>query len=308
MNEGRAPLDRRALGLALTRIADANVHGLMNLPEPSGHACPARRIAVTGAPGAGKSTLVGRLALHRCGQRRLGVLAIDPSSPTSGGAILGDRVRMDALAGTADLYIRSLGSRSATDGLSDNLPDLLDTMDAFQFDEVILETVGVGQAEYAARSQVDTLVLVLLPDSGDVVQAMKAGIMEMADIFVVNKSDLAGASRMATDVQRIVTIARRAPDAWMAPVLLTSALLPDGAAALSEAIDRHMAWRAAHSNAADIAVARGRYRLRRAIDRLVLEQLGQVDSAMLEMPLRSQVAQLLLQLRLTTAAGAAQRA
>ena len=105
----------------------------------------------------------------------MGILAIDPSSPRTGGAILGDRIRMDELQGMSDLYIRSIGSRSTADGLSDNLPEMLDLMDEFGFDEVLLETVGVGQVEYAARVQVDTLVLLLLPESGDVVQAMKAG-------------------------------------------------------------------------------------------------------------------------------------
>ena len=190
-------------------------------PPPT-HAHHARRIGLTGAPGAGKSTLAGHLALHRARDRRLGVLAVDPSSPKSGGAILGDRIRMDELDGSAELYIRSIGSRSTSDGLSDNLPEMLDLMDAHGFDEVLLETVGVGQAEYAARVQVDTLVLVLLPESGDVVQAMKAGIMEMADIFVVNKADLPGAQKMATDIKRISAMARHTEGDWRPTVLLAS--------------------------------------------------------------------------------------
>src|SRR5690606_39424402 len=128
-----------------------------------------------GAPGAGKSTLLGRLALARLGGGRLGALAVDPSSPKSGGAILGDRVRMDELAGIDELYIRSLGSRRTSDGLADNLPEMLDAMDDFGFGEVLLESVGVGQADYAARMPGDNLVRVLLSGRGGTVPDGKAG-------------------------------------------------------------------------------------------------------------------------------------
>ena len=284
-------LDRRALGLALSRVADATVwHGRL---EPAEARMRAQRIALTGAPGAGKSTLAGHLAIKRMAGRRLGVLAIDPSSPKSGGAILGDRVRIDDIPGSEELYIRSLGSRSATDGLTDNLPEMLDVMDAFEFDEVIVETVGVGQAEYAVRSQVDTVVLVLLPDSGDVVQAMKAGIMEMADIFVVNKSDLAGANRMAADIQRIAALTKTAPGGWRPPVVLTSARQPPSLAALSAEIDRHWAWLAISDRAAELALERAKYRLKRAMDRLVSARLSAMSHDSFERPLAEQVSTLL---------------
>ena len=239
----RAPLDRRALGLALTRIANAGTsagaggaggNGALNgagaRDAVAGLAAThARRIGITGAPGAGKSTLAGRLALARIDRGRLGILAIDPTSPKTGGAILGDRIRMDDLAGSENLYIRSFGSRSAADGLTDNLHELLETMDRYGFDEVIVETVGVGQAELAARSQVDTLILVIPPDAGDVVQAMKAGIMEIADVFAINKADMPSAMKMATEVKRIMALTHRGPPhgslearGWMPPVVLTS--------------------------------------------------------------------------------------
>lgn len=285
----RAPLDRRLLGRALSRLASAGPADLlaMETPPPSLH--PARRIGLTGAPGAGKSTLAGHLALHRMGDRRLGVLAVDPSSPRTGGAILGDRIRMDELQGAAELYIRSIGSRGATDGLSDNLPEMLDTMDAFGFDEVLLETVGVGQAEYAARAQVDTLLLVLLPESGDIVQAMKAGIMEMADIFVINKADLPGAQKMATDIQRIAALARHAEGAWRPTVLLASANRPESIAALSAEIDRHQAWLQDSPHLQAQLRARARYRLRRLIERRAARAVAALDAAMLEAPFAEQV-------------------
>lgn len=285
----RAPLDRRLLGRALSRLAGASPADLlaMKVPPPSSHL--ARRIGLTGAPGAGKSTLAGHLALHRMGERRLGVLAVDPSSPRTGGAILGDRIRMDELQGAAELYIRSVGSRGATDGLSDNLPEMLDTMDAFGFDEVLLETVGVGQAEYAARAQVDTLLLVLLPESGDIVQAMKAGIMEMADIFVVNKADLPGAQKMATDIQRIAALARHAEGAWRPTVLLASANRPESIAALSTEIDRHQAWLQNGPHLQAQLRARARYRLRRLIERRAARAVAALDADTLEAPFAEQV-------------------
>jgi LAO/AO transport system kinase len=290
----RAPLDRWALSRALTQLANADPAELAQrvLREPPQHA--ARRVGVTGAPGAGKSTLVGHLAALRAPRGRLGVLAVDPSSPKSGGAILGDRVRMDELAGNAQLYIRSLGSRRTGDGLADNLPEMLDLMDEFGFDEVLLETVGVGQAEHAVRAQVDTLVLVLLPDSGDTVQAMKAGIMEMADIFVVHKSDLPGAQRMATDIRRIASLARHVPAGWVAPILLSSTAQASSIEALCEAIDQHQAWQARtpYESAAQRA-RRARYRLRRLMEQRVAQFIARQDDGFFDASLERQFAAVL---------------
>jgi len=283
----KEPLDRHALGRRLSKLANASASDLVDV-APRSIPAHAKRIGLTGPPGAGKSTLAGHLALHRGRHGRLGVLAVDPSSPKSGGAILGDRIRMDELAGSSELYIRSIGSRSASDGLSDNLPEMLDAMDEFGFDEVVLETVGVGQAEYAARAQVDTLVLVLLPESGDVVQAMKAGIMEMADIFVVNKSDLGGAQKMATDIQRISALSRKAEGEWRPPVLLVSSTKPETVEHLSAAIDRHQAWLAQHNRRDALLAARARYRLRRLIERRAADAVDAIDAPTLALPLEQQ--------------------
>ncbi|VTU15060.1 putative GTPase/MT1543 [Variovorax sp. SRS16] len=282
------PLDRRALGRTLTQLTNASALELARRPLREAAACSARRIGITGAPGAGKSTLLGHLALARAARGRLGVLAVDPSSPKTGGAILGDRVRMDELAGAAELYIRSLGSRKTSDGLADNLPEMLDAMDDFGFAEVMLETVGVGQTDYAARVQVDTLVLVLLPESGDTVQAMKAGIMEMADIFVVNKADLPGARKMATDIQRIAAITRHAQGAWVPPVLLASASQPASVDALSQAIDRHQSWLAAGDLRQSLKDQRARYRLRRLLEIRAAEVVAEQDAAFFAAPLEQQ--------------------
>lgn len=232
---------RRSLARELSRIADASVaQSLMHLRDAT--LVPAQRIGVTGPPGAGKSTLIGRLARLRSSTHKpLAVIAIDPTSPKTCGSLLGDRIRMDAqLAGT-DVYVRSLPSGRSVDGLSDNLADVLAAVEAHAFAEVIVETVGVGQAEYGVRTLVDTLVLVLGPNSGDQVQAMKAGILEMADIVVINKADQPGAERMALDI-RTVLHRRGARDNQRQPtVLLTGASDDQSIAALSDAIDQHAA-------------------------------------------------------------------
>lgn len=295
--QDRHALDRHALGRRLSQLANASDSAsdselLLALPVAAPSTL-AHRIGLTGPPGAGKSTLAGLLAMHRSPGRRLGVLAIDPSSPRTGGAILGDRIRMDELPGSAELYIRSIGSRTAHDGLSDHLPEMLDTMDAFGFDEVLLETVGVGQAEYAARSQVDTLLLVLLPESGDVVQAMKAGIMELADIFVVNKADLPGAQKMAADIKRIAALRRHHEAEWRPTVLLVSSSQPASVAALSDCIDRHQGWLAQSLRRAALLQARARYRLRRLIERRAADAVDALEDHVFETPLENQVEQVL---------------
>jgi LAO/AO transport system kinase len=284
-----ATLDRRALGVALTKLANAQPAELMRRPLRDLPQARAKRIGITGAPGSGKSTLLGHLALQRARAGRVGVLAVDPSSPKTGGAILGDRIRMDELSGAGELYIRSVGSRATTDGLADNLPEMLDVMDDFGFAEVMLETVGVGQAEFAARMQVDTLVLVLLPGSGDIVQAMKAGIAEMADIIVVNKADLPGARQMATDVRRIASMSRPAAGAWVPPVLLASSSQPESVAALSAQIDLHQQWLVDGMRRDTLIEQRARYRLKRLLEMHAAEVLRCSDAAFFQFPIRRQL-------------------
>jgi LAO/AO transport system kinase len=289
--DGPEPLDaatRRALGRRLSRLADAGTADVLEMADAAPSAACAWRIGLTGPPGAGKSSLAGRLAVLRARTARVGVLAIDPSSPKSGGAILGDRIRMDEVAGIDRLYVRSLASRSAADGLSQNIPELLAAMDEAAFDEVLLETVGVGQVEHAVRHQVDTLVLVLVPGTGDYVQAMKAGVMELADVFVVNKADLPGAPRLKGDVERVVHLNAPAGDGWQAPVLATRVDEPATIAALSAQIDRHRAWLAGRDDTARRRAQRRRYRLRSLIERQAMEAIGRADDATLDAPLRAQ--------------------
>jgi LAO/AO transport system kinase len=228
---------------ALSRVANASVSEALeqqkSIPKNSIY-----RIGVTGAPGAGKSTLISHLASKRLQRdRNIGVIAIDPTSPVSHGSLLGDRIRMETVSDNPNIFIRSIPSRRAHDGLADNTADILWSMEDKNFDEVIVETVGVGQAEYSVRSIVDTVVLVLLPESGDAIQAMKAGILEMADIYVVNKSDLPGAEQMAGDIA--VTAARKSnvKDEWIPKVIQTSNNNIDSFRVLDEAIESHRIWR-----------------------------------------------------------------
>jgi LAO/AO transport system kinase len=228
---------RRLLGRELTQQSRAPVREILAQPlSPIG---TSQRIGFTGPPGAGKSSLVARLAEHRLGRgRRIGILAIDPTSPVSQGSLLGDRVRMDGIQATDDLYIRSVASGPCHDGLCRNATGLMDTMERYGFDDLVLETVGIGQVSYEARVLVDTLALVLVPESGDTIQAMKAGILEMADIYVINKAETPAAERLSAELKSIV--GRNHSDENPIPdIILTSARENKGIAELDAALERH---------------------------------------------------------------------
>ncbi|MFH1555405.1 MAG: hypothetical protein B7Y12_01455 [Rhizobiales bacterium 24-66-13] len=230
-----AALDRRALGRALSRAADAGLADILSAP-PREERHVARRIGVTGPPGAGKSTLIAALARFRLSRAsRVAIVAIDPTSPKTRGSILGDRIRMDGLVDDPRVFIRSLASRGATDGLADNLPEILSVFDDYGFDEIILETVGVGQSEFAVRELVDVELLVLTPGAGDQIQAMKAGILETADIYVVNKADQPEARRVEAELKATLTLTAGAGP--VPPVVLVRADAGENIAALDAAIE-----------------------------------------------------------------------
>jgi len=232
---------------------------------------PAFRIGITGPPGGGKSSLINALVQERLSPGTLdtlAVLAIDPSSPVSGGAILGDRIRMDAIADLPGLYLRSLSSRGARNGLCDNVVDLLTLLEVQGFDEIILETVGVGQSEVAVHEVVDTLVVIVPPDAGDSVQTMKSGILEMADIIVVTKADMSGARRMASDLSAVLN----ERSGRSVPVLQTQAD-GRGVAELNRAIDAHRNSIVENRTEETTRESRRRYHLRALADRQVEEAL-----------------------------------
>lgn len=183
------------------------------------------RIGITGPPGAGKSTIVNRLARIFVGDnKKVGIIAVDPTSPFTGGALLGDRVRMEDLPQDGSVYFRSMATRGASGGLASATDNVCILYDAFGFDITLIETVGVGQVELDIVDTCDSVVVVLVPESGDAVQTMKAGLMEIADIFCINKADRSGADRIASELEHTLHTRKRPADAWNIPILMTEAV------------------------------------------------------------------------------------
>ena len=203
----------------------------------------ARVLGLTGAPGVGKSTTTSALvrAYRRRGQR-VGVLAIDPSSPFTGGALLGDRVRMQDHATDRDVFIRSMATRGHLGGLASATPQALRVLDAAGFDVIMIETVGVGQAEVEVASLADTTLVLVAPGMGDAIQAAKAGILEVGDVFVVNKADRDGAQTAVRDLRNMVALADTGEAAWKPPIVSTVAPRDEGIDDLTAKLDKHAAW------------------------------------------------------------------
>ena len=229
----------------------------------------AYRIGITGPPGAGKSTLVTQLALeYRRRGLTVGIVAVDPTSPFSGGALLGDRVRMHDLSGDDGVFIRSMATRGSMGGLAVHTAQVCDVLDAARFDRILLETVGVGQSELEVAQTADTTAVVLVPESGDAVQAMKAGLMEIADVFVINKSDREGADRAAQAIRSALHLRART-STWDIPVHMTVAAQPKGVDALIDRFEEHLGW----LGTTGTLEARRRARLEQRLEALLREQL-----------------------------------
>jgi LAO/AO transport system kinase len=240
--------DRRALSRLLTHVEDRTAVAELALRGLYPQAGRAHLVGITGPPGSGKSTLVAALiGAVRAGGRSVAVIAVDPSSPITGGALLGDRVRMQAYAGDRDVFIRSMASRGHAGGLAATSGAAAAVMDAAGFDLIFLETVGTGQAEVEVAAAADTTVVLEAPEMGDEVQAIKAGLLEVADLVVVNKGDRPGAQRTASQLRAMLSAAapRDTDDGRPRPkrpeVLITTASTGEGVPGLLDALDRHRA-------------------------------------------------------------------
>ncbi len=278
--------DRHALARLISLVEDQDAAAQDALRALFPHTGRAHLIGVTGPPGSGKSTLVNVLTQRFRGSgRTVGIIAVDPSSPFSGGALLGDRVRMRDLAGDPGVFVRSMATRGSLGGLAQATNDVVKVLDAAGFDAVLIETVGAGQSEVEIASTAHTTIVLEAPGMGDEVQALKAGLMEIADILVVNKADRPGAARTARALEMVIDRNSAASeDGWQPPILQTVALDGSGVPELVQAIDDHrhhlcttglLAERERRRIKGELVGVLQRELLDRLLSRLGPEELGQ---------------------------------
>lgn len=235
--------DTRALARLISLVEDESprVRSVIKelLPSTGG----ARIIGLTGSPGVGKSTVTAALVgAFRAAGGRVAVLAVDPTSPFTGGALLGDRVRMQEHATDDQVFIRSMASRGHLGGLAASTPQAIRVLDAAGFELIIIETVGVGQAEVAIASLADSVVVLLAPGMGDAIQAAKAGILEVADLFVVNKADKPDSQQVVRELRNMIALADHAEGAWKPPIISTVAMRGEGIDEVMSRLDAHWSW------------------------------------------------------------------
>ena len=283
--------DRRAIARAISSVENRDPSAVPLLRELFPRGGRSRVVGLTGSPGAGKSTLVEKLAAeYRRRGGRVGILAVDPTSPFSGGALLGDRVRMQSLANDPGVYIRSMATRGQLGGLAPTTQDAVTILDAAGCEVVLIETVGVGQDEVEVARLADVTVLLLVPGLGDDIQTFKAGVMEIADVYVINKADRPGADRVEQEVTAMLSMASR-PDSWRPPIVKTVATTGQGISELVQALDRFHAF----SETGDVTARRRKEHWRSRLLDLLRQTLFEraVADPLLDGSLDRQVADLL---------------
>lgn len=265
--------DTRSIARAITRVESGSQDAAELMKAVFPRTGRAVIIGITGSPGAGKSSLVDKLALHYKNKgERIGIICVDPSSPFSGGAILGDRIRMSTIGLDKNIFIRSMATRGNLGGLSRATVDAVSILDAAGFDKVIVETVGVGQDEVEIVKTADVSVVVLVPGMGDDIQAIKAGIMEIGDVFVINKADREGVLRTQKELEGLLSLAHR-PDMWNPPIVKTVATESKGIDDLAAAIEAYYGFQSEGAGSKVRRQAIARWRLIELLQERLLSDL-----------------------------------